>query len=97
MRVSMCMLIVQVERQPIACANAALSESNWQEAVRVPSLLGLDPRAADLLNSVVGNGERMLSCWRVQSRSGEHLWPVEHLWHIEHLWPVTVWAACLVV
>jgi len=47
---------LQLERQPVARANAALSESNWREAVRVPSTLGLDPRAAELLSSVAGAG-----------------------------------------
>eukprot|EP00775_Hariotina_reticulata_P010552 gene10552-10712_t len=43
----------QVERQPVAAANSALSISNWHEAIRVPQALGLDPRAAGLLNSLV--------------------------------------------
>jgi hypothetical protein len=42
----------------VAYANAALSESNWKEAVRVPSMLGLDPRAADLLNSIANKGAK---------------------------------------
>ncbi|KAF5835252.1 hypothetical protein DUNSADRAFT_7700 [Dunaliella salina] len=45
----------EAERKPVAHANAALSESNWKEAVRVPSILGLDPRAADLLNNIASN------------------------------------------
>lgn len=44
------------ERRPIAQANTALSVSNWHEAVRVPSALGLDPRAADLLATVTHMG-----------------------------------------
>eukprot|EP00798_Chlamydomonas_sp_ICE-L_P022737 gene22737-29902_t len=40
------------ERRPIAQANTALSVSNWNEAVKVPSALGLNPKAADLLNTI---------------------------------------------
>lgn len=43
----------QQERQPIATANTKLSVSNWQEALRVPQALGLDPRAASLVNQLV--------------------------------------------
>lgn len=45
----------QPERKPVAQANAALSINNWQEAIRVPQALGLDPRAASLVNSLVAN------------------------------------------
>jgi hypothetical protein len=45
----------QPERKPVAQANAALSINNWQEAIRVPQALGLDPRAASLVNSLVTN------------------------------------------
>lgn len=45
----------QPERKPVAQANAALSVSNWQEAIRVPQALGLDPRAASLVNSLVAH------------------------------------------
>jgi hypothetical protein len=41
----------------VAEANSALSIANWHEAVGVPSLLGLDPRAASLLDRVVRAGE----------------------------------------
>ena len=47
------------ERGPVARANSALSVSNWNEAVRVPAALGLDPRAAALLSSVAHAG----ACW----------------------------------
>jgi hypothetical protein len=43
----------QPERQPVAAANSSLSISNWHEAIRVPQALGLDPRAARLINSLV--------------------------------------------
>lgn len=45
----------QPERKPVAQANAALSVNNWQAAIRVPQALGLDPRAASLVNSLVAN------------------------------------------
>ena len=45
----------QAERHPVAQANTDLSVANWHEAVRVPRVLGLDPRAANLLNAVVGS------------------------------------------
>jgi hypothetical protein len=40
------------ERKPVAQANAALSISNWHEAVRVPKALGLDPQAAGLVSQL---------------------------------------------
>ena len=46
----------QAERKPVAQANTDLSVANWHEAVKVPKVLGLDPRAANLLNAVVGSG-----------------------------------------
>jgi hypothetical protein len=42
----------QTERRPVAQANAALSISNWHEAVRVPKALGLDPQAAGLVSQL---------------------------------------------
>lgn len=45
----------QPERHPVAQANAVLSVTNWQEAIRVPSALGLDPAAASLVNRVVSS------------------------------------------
>lgn len=45
----------QAERRPVAQANTDLSVANWHEAVKVPRILGLDPRAANLLNAVVGS------------------------------------------
>lgn len=50
----------QAERQPVAQANTDLSVANWHEAVKVPKVLGLDPRAANLLNAVVGSGPMSL-------------------------------------
>lgn len=50
----------QVERKPVAQANTALSVANWHEAVKVPKVLGLDPRAANLLNAVVSSGPMSL-------------------------------------
>lgn len=41
------------ERRPVALANTALSVSNWQQALKVPTAMGLDPRAADILQAVV--------------------------------------------
>ena len=50
----------QAERKPVAQANTDLSVANWHEAVKVPKALGLDPRAANLLNAVVGSGPMSL-------------------------------------
>lgn len=50
----------QTERRPVAQANTDLSVANWHEAVKVPKVLGLDPRAANLLNAVVGSGPMSL-------------------------------------
>ena len=44
----------------MAQANTDLSVANWHEAVKVPKVLGLDPRAANLLNAVVGSGPMSL-------------------------------------
>jgi hypothetical protein len=41
----------------VAEVNCALSVNNWNEAVGVPSQLGLDPRAANLLSAVANAGE----------------------------------------
>ncbi len=41
------------ERRAVALANTALSVSNWEQALRVPKALGLDPQAADLLQAAV--------------------------------------------
>ncbi|CAD7703322.1 unnamed protein product [Ostreobium quekettii] len=38
------------ERKPIAENNAAVSVANWEDAIRVPAALGLDPSSAALLN-----------------------------------------------
>ncbi len=43
----------EVERRAVALANTALSVSNWEQALRVPKALGLDPQAADLLQAAV--------------------------------------------
>jgi 2-polyprenyl-6-methoxyphenol hydroxylase-like FAD-dependent oxidoreductase len=45
------------ERRPVALDNTALSVTNWQEAVRVPAALGLDPRLAGLLHKAAAAGE----------------------------------------
>lgn len=37
-------------------ANTALSVTNFKEAIRVPEALGLDPRAAAVLNTAVTSG-----------------------------------------
>ena len=50
----------QAERRPVAQANTDLSVTNWHEAVKVPKVLGLDPRAANLLNTLVGSGPMSL-------------------------------------
>ena len=50
----------QAERKPVAQANTYLSVANWHEAIKVPKVLGLDPRAANLLNAVVGSGPMSL-------------------------------------
>jgi len=41
------------ERRAVALANTALSVSNWEQALKVPKALGLDPQAADLLQAAV--------------------------------------------
>ena len=43
------------ERRPIAQANADLSVANFQDAIRIPQALGLDPRAANFLHSAVSS------------------------------------------
>ena len=43
------------ERKPVALANTALSVSNWQQALKVPAALGLDSRAAKLLQAAVAS------------------------------------------
>ncbi len=43
----------ELERRAVALANTALSVSNWEQALRVPKALGLDPQAADLLQAAV--------------------------------------------
>ncbi len=48
----------QSERRPVAEANTALSVANWNEAVKVPAALGLDPRAATLLSQLASTGAR---------------------------------------
>ena len=45
----------QHERKPVALANTALSVSNWQQALKVPAALGLDSRAANLLQAAVAS------------------------------------------
>jgi hypothetical protein len=44
------------ERRPVAWANTRLSMANWEAAVRVPSALGLNPRAASIMQQVVSAG-----------------------------------------
>mmetsp|Transcript_35257 Transcript_35257/g.83598 ORF Transcript_35257/g.83598 Transcript_35257/m.83598 type:complete len:588 (+) Transcript_35257:1131-2894(+) len=41
------------ERRPVAEANTLLSVSNYEDALRVPRALGLDPRAANLASAVI--------------------------------------------
>ena len=43
------------ERKPIAQANADLSVANFQDAVKIPQALGLDPRAANFLHSTISS------------------------------------------
>lgn len=43
----------EAERRAIALANTELSVSNWKEALKVPQALGLDPAAANVLQSIV--------------------------------------------
>ena len=43
------------ERRPVAQANADLSVANFQDAIRIPQALGLDPRAANFLHSTVAS------------------------------------------
>ena len=48
------------ERKAVARANTALSVSNWEQALKVPRALGLDPRAAALLQAAVSSGPASL-------------------------------------
>ena len=48
------------ERRAIALANTALSVANWEEALRVPRALGLDPAAARLLHRAVSSSAASL-------------------------------------
>ena len=43
------------ERRPVGAANMALSVSNFHEALRVPSMMGLDFRAANLLSDTLAS------------------------------------------
>ncbi len=43
----------EAERKAIALANTELSVSNWNEAMKVPRALGLDPAAANVLHNAV--------------------------------------------
>ncbi len=43
------------ERRPIAQANADLSVANFQDAIKIPQALGLDPRAANFLHSTISS------------------------------------------
>ena len=61
----------QAERRAIALANTALSVANWEEALKVPRALGLNPAAAQLLHSAVSSRAASLlpsgiiPCWHV--------------------------------
>jgi hypothetical protein len=48
------------ERRAVALANTALSVSNWEQALKVPQALGLDPRAAALLQAAVSSAPASL-------------------------------------
>ena len=48
------------ERKAVALANTALSVTNWEQALKVPRALGLDPRAAALLQAAVSSGPASL-------------------------------------
>ena len=50
----------ELERRAVALANTALSVSNWEQALRVPKALGLDPQAAALLQAAVQSGPASL-------------------------------------
>ncbi|GAX80176.1 hypothetical protein CEUSTIGMA_g7614.t1 [Chlamydomonas eustigma] len=76
----------EVERRPVALANTALSVANWEEAVRVPQVLGLDPKAAKLANQIVSSaplsltwGKSVLESILTAGRrlAATHLGPVE--------------------
>lgn len=43
------------ERRPVARANAELSVRNWEEASKVPAILGLNPGYANMLSEVSAN------------------------------------------
>ncbi|KAF6263709.1 FAD binding domain-containing protein [Scenedesmus sp. NREL 46B-D3] len=59
------------ERRPVAQANAALSVSNWHEAVRVPQALGLDPQAAGLASRLASAAPLPAGVGRAR-RGSEH-------------------------
>jgi 2-polyprenyl-6-methoxyphenol hydroxylase-like FAD-dependent oxidoreductase len=45
----------EAERRAIAIANTNLSVANWQEALKVPQALGLDPAAATVLQRLLAS------------------------------------------
>ena len=50
----------EAERRAVAAANTALSVANWEEALKVPRALGLDPAAAQLLHRAVSSSAASL-------------------------------------
>ncbi len=63
------------ERRAVALANTALSVSNWEQALKVPQALGLDPRAATFLQAAVSSGPAsLLPRGTAQRHMSMYLW-----------------------
>lgn len=69
----------EAERRPVATANTALSVANFAESLAVPRALGLDPRAASLLQSALASP--LLPAGRQRSAPRT----VEHRFHLRWL------------
>ncbi len=63
----------EAERRPVATANTALSVANFAESLAVPRALGLDPRAASLLQSALASPLLPAGRQRSAPRTVEHM------------------------
>ena len=63
----------EAERRPVAKDNTELSVRNWHEATAVPRALGLDPSAADILQSLAGSPLASRMPGGVSLEPGAHL------------------------
>ncbi|KAG0583412.1 hypothetical protein KC19_3G134100 [Ceratodon purpureus] len=66
----------EVERQPVAKANTALSVANFNAALAVPAALGLDPSAARIVHGAINSRVGMLFPKKLQSAVLEGLFAV---------------------